>query len=106
MLRYPPFGRLARIVLEGEQGATERRARQASERLRSAAGSLADAAGDSLAVLGPAPAPIERLRGRFRMQLLVKARDARKMGRILAMADLHGTTAVRTIVDVDPISML
>jgi primosomal protein N' (replication factor Y) len=57
-------------------------------------------------VLGPAPAPIERLRGRFRMQLLVKARDARKMGRILAMADLHGTTAVRTIVDVDPISML
>ncbi|MFM8411876.1 MAG: primosomal protein N' [Alphaproteobacteria bacterium] len=112
-LGYPPFGRLLRFVLEGEADEVERRADRLGERLRRAAVAAGGADG-GLQVLGPAPAPIERLRGRHRHQLLVKARDARGIARLLAAsrpaleeasARTRGAT-VRVLVDVDPSSML
>ena len=104
-LDYPPFGRLARIVLEGEAEATERAAEQIATRLRASAGS-----GEGVQILGPAPAPIERLRGRHRVQLLVKARESRRLAQIVGTLRGAGAetraSGTRLIVDVDPISML
>jgi primosomal protein N' (replication factor Y) (superfamily II helicase) len=116
-LGYPPFGRLTRIVLEGTAEAVERETDRLARRLRAAA-TAATGAGEQVTVLGPAPAAIERLRGRHRHQLLIKAGDARAMSRLLDAARLrHGDgeppagrgrtdPAVRIIVDVDPINML
>jgi primosomal protein N' (replication factor Y) len=112
-LGYPPFGRLLRVVLEGEEREVERRAERLGEGLRRAAVE-ASGPGDELRVLGPAPAPIERLRGRHRHQLLVKARDSRGVARVLAAARSALEAAasrsrdgeVRVLVDVDPSSML
>jgi primosomal protein N' (replication factor Y) len=113
-LGYPPFGRLARIVVEGDASAVEQRAGELGERLRRAASSLATAASQHAEVLGPAPAPIERLRGRYRWQILVKTSDHRLMSRLLdrALGDAGEAVArkaaarLRTIVDVDPMHML
>src|SRR5690606_6178864 len=61
----PPFSRLAAIIVEGtKEDAAMRTARQ-----------LAASAGDQprLRVLGPAPAPLYRLSGKFRFRLLVNA---------------------------------
>jgi len=85
-LAYPPFGALARVVVHAED---EREAQAAAEALAAAvrvAGGAARASGIEVApgapdvdatieLLGPAPAPIARLRGRFRFMLLVKGRD-------------------------------
>jgi primosomal protein N' (replication factor Y) len=58
-------------------------------------------------VLGPAPAPLGKLRGEYRAQLLVKSPNRRKMREALqaVIAD-RPELARRTTIDVDPISVL
>ena len=66
-----------------------------------------NAASESLRVLGPAPAPLGRLRGEYRVQFLVKSGNRRRMKDVLLAAlAAHPEIARRTIVDVDPLSVL
>jgi primosomal protein N' (replication factor Y) len=67
-LFYPPFSRLLLAVLEAPE---EVRARDPLEELRSY---LETQLGDlgRIRILGPAPAPLMKLEGRYRQQLLVK----------------------------------
>jgi primosomal protein N' (replication factor Y) len=71
-------------------------------RLRPADGSPAP-----FRVLGPAPAPLGRLRGDYRVQLFLKGRNRRQM-RVALMSALASRPDVarRTIVDVDPLNVL
>ncbi|OGR00637.1 MAG: primosomal protein N' [Deltaproteobacteria bacterium RIFOXYD12_FULL_55_16] len=103
-LGYPPFSRLINLVLDGEQ----------EELVQNRAEALA-AKGKTLrrykktAILGPAPAPLARLRGRFRWQILLKGPDLEELhGLCLELeqeqARLGG--AVNLSVDVDPENML
>ena len=96
----PPFGRLASLIVSGRDAAEVRKL--ATDLARNAP----DQAG--LRVLGPAPAPIAMLRGRYRQRLLVMAADG---------VDLTGSIApwiknarprgnLRLHVDVDPYSFL
>lgn len=106
-LDYPPFGRLARVVLEGDADRVERSAEALGARLRNTIRSIPDLAPGAVQVLGPAPAPIERLRGRYRVQLLLKAADSRRLSQVLrTVRPETGKGALRTIIDVDPISMM
>jgi primosomal protein N' (replication factor Y) len=58
-------------------------------------------------VLGPAPAPLGKLRGEYRAQLLVKSPNRRKMREALqAIIAGRPELARRTTIDVDPISVL
>ena len=70
-LGYPPFGELTRIVVSAEDSGE---ALAAGEVLAGAARGASAAGG--VEILGPAPAPIARLRGRFRFMLLLKGADA------------------------------
>lgn len=66
-LFYPPFCLLVQIgISSSDLGETEKAAEHLAHACRR------NANGD-IAVLGPAPAPIARLRGKHRMQLLLKA---------------------------------
>ena len=101
-LGYPPLGNLALVRVDGPEEAAVRDAALALARVAREA-----ALGGE--VLGPAPAPIARLRGRHRAQLLLKHRDADALGRVArlvadAAAQLRG--ALRAHVDVDPVDML
>jgi primosomal protein N' (replication factor Y) len=60
-----------------------------------------------LTVLGPAPAPLVRLRGEHRVQFLVKGMRRADMRRALqaALADMPQVRR-RVTVDVDPLSVL
>ncbi len=60
-----------------------------------------------LRVLGPAPAPLGKLRGEYRAQVLIKGTNRKRMREAVmaAMADATRRGG-RTIVDVDPVSML
>ena len=107
-LAYPPFGRLVRVVIEGPGNQATQQAERIAHHLRRAAGSLEGVAPGEVMVLGPAPAPLERLRGRERYQILIKGKTAPQLTRTLARARLesHTTEETRTIIDVDPAGML
>ena len=92
----PPFGRLAAIILSG---ADEERVRQTADMLASAA-----PRGEGFLVLGPAPAPLYRLRGKYRYRFLLRARRGIGVQRLLSawMRRVKPPSGVRLVVDVDP----
>ena len=62
---------------------------------------------DSVRVLGPAPAPIERIKQRYRWQVLIKARERHELRAVLAqVAACPVHDGVRISIDIDPFNML
>jgi primosomal protein N' (replication factor Y) len=100
---YPPTVSLVNVIV---------RARTLAAALSDAAGIVArlrecDQDGRSFVVLGPAQAPLVRLRGEFRVQCLVKGRDRRRMREaLLSAVHERPDVARRTTIDVDPLSVL
>ena len=95
---WPPFGRLAAIILSApDQDTVERSARLLARSAPSLPG---------LRVLGPAEAPLAVLRGRHRRRFLIKARRDLPLQTILRhwVGGLELPNAVRLAVDVDPYS--
>ena len=97
---FPPYGRLAAILLRGRN---ETALHDAANALRAAA-----PVGDGIDVLGPARAPIYRLRGEARMRFLVKARRDVNIQAYLNdwLARVKMPSSVRRVVDIDPYSFL
>src|SRR6266496_3178193 len=78
---YPPFVALALLLSRHKDPA---KARATAQQLRNA---LVEANRDhSCRILGPAPAPFARLRGEYRIQLLVKARSRNQMRAVIDAA--------------------
>ncbi len=98
--RMPPFGRLAAVILSAVDGAR-------AEAAAAALGRAAPAA-DGIEVWGPAPAPLARLRGRYRYRLLVHAKRTAPLQQWLRawLAAVPLPASVRVQVDVDPQSFL
>ncbi len=93
--RLPPFSRLVALIIEGE------REEQVSQYARQLARSAPPA---DLDILGPAPAPLYRLRGRFRQRLLMRApRETGVQGYVHAwLAACKPPSSVRVKIDIDP----
>jgi primosomal protein N' (replication factor Y) len=106
-LGYPPYASLARIIVRA--AASDQAAAFAdaiAERFRGESGT-GSAAGASR-VLGPAPAPIARLRGMYRYHLHVHAPDDAALGALVqaAVGPLKTPPGVQYAVDIDPQDML
>jgi primosomal protein N' (replication factor Y) len=103
-LGLPPFGRLLQIVVSGRD---EEQVRAGTE-LLARAFDAADFGPRGCERLGPAPAPLARLRGRYRYQLLVKgpAESVRGAARALAEAVTTLPEGVQGCMDALPLSML
>ena len=106
-LDYPPYSRMVLLRIEG--------ARQASaEGLAAAVGrSLRELARktEGLVVRGPAPSPIERIKGRHRYQIQIRSTDGKLARHAAARAraafrERARAEEVRFLVDVDPVDML
>jgi primosomal protein N' (replication factor Y) len=97
---WPPFGRLAALILAGPDDETADRAAQAFAR---AAPHM-----PGVEVLGPAPAPLAILRGRHRRRFLMKAQRGINLQAALRewLARVKVPSNVRVQVDVDPYSFL
>jgi primosomal protein N' (replication factor Y) (superfamily II helicase) len=106
VLGYPPFARLILVRIDGpDEARVERAVTRLADRLRAQATALQAGEGS---VLGPAPPPVARLRGRHRRQILLRsqkvpalralARSARAVEGALRRAGM------RLVVDVDPYS--
>jgi primosomal protein N' (replication factor Y) len=102
-MRYPPLVALINTIVRGRtfSGAMDDAA-VVAQRLHESAGDRSE-----LRVLGPAPPPLGRLRGEYRAQVLVKGVNRRRMREaLLAAIRSRPDIARRTIVDVDPLSVL
>ena len=72
---YPPFCRLLRFLIRSpDQQYAEQKIDELAELLENA---LSDQ--DTLEILGPAPAPIERIHDQYRMHILIKTRSYEKI---------------------------
>lgn len=111
-LSYPPFTRLANVICQDEDvRAAEARLRLLSSKLGGR--SLLDAGpavggDDDLEVLGPAPCPLSRLRGRYRWHLLLKASNSDTLRERLAgaVSTLSASDRSGISIDIDPMSLL
>lgn len=99
---YPPYVGLVRFVAaHPDAGAAE----QAAVRIAAwLARANADRLGGALTVLGPAPCPIVRIKGRWRWHVLVKAAEPRAIGRVVRAWGARARGLV--IVDRDPVWLL
>ena len=98
-MRYPPQVAMVNVVVRDQ---TFEGAMAAAQAL---AGAMRGTAG--FVVLGPAPAPLTRLRGEHRVQLFLKGTSRKAMRESLQLALSRAARMAKAIaVDVDPLSML
>jgi primosomal protein N' (replication factor Y) len=99
-MRYPPLLSLVNVVVRSRTFAG------AMEDASDLAQKLQGRDGD-FSVLGPAPAPLGRLRGEYRAQILMKGTNRKRMREALAAAVAERPDVQRRVViDVDPLSVL
>lgn len=98
LLNMPPFGKLAGIVISGKN---EELTYKTAQNLIKAAPFMA-----GVEVLGPVPAPLALLRGKYRFRILVKSDKEIKLQQILTrwMALVNIPSGVDIRLDIDPYS--
>jgi len=102
---YPPFAHLASLTFSS---VAPSQAESASEE---GAGLLRKIKRDCrlrVEILGPITAPLGKVRGRFRWQILLKGRERSELHRLLFhfRGAYSHPSSVRLVVDVDPVEML
>jgi primosomal protein N' (replication factor Y) len=102
---YPPFAFLAALSISATAEKSVEDQAEAAARLF---GQLKRELKLRIEVLGPAPAPLYRLRGRFRRQILLKAPTRNDLRRLIAawLGRRVSLPNVREIVDIDPVDMM
>jgi primosomal protein N' (replication factor Y) len=107
---YPPFTRLVHILIQGNPETGVRDQAQEIGNLLSREREKRNLT-TSLTLLGPVPAPISKIKGRYRWQILLKGKDPRMLHQISAWVQETGKhilkgSGVQLILDVDPVDML
>lgn len=101
---FPPYLRMVNLKVSGsKEGQVQAVATQVAQLCRTGGEG-------KVAVLGPAPCPIDRIRDRYRWQVLLKGNDASVLHKICSHVIEHYSTLtkgdIRISVDVDPESMM
>jgi len=107
-LNYPPFAKLINLRFDGPKAdEVEKRAKSVAAQLRQLQ-VREPKFNPGIEVLGPAAAPIEKLRDRFRWQLLLKGKNSASLLEFASHARKLSpdSRAGRLQIDVDPYSML
>ncbi|MEO7143867.1 MAG: primosomal protein N' [Bryobacteraceae bacterium] len=103
LLRYPPFSALASVLVRDDK--QEEALRRSTE-----LGRLLDPAPEGLKILGPAQAPVPRLKAEYRYQLLIKAASRKRLNETLnelrRFATAQKWNASALAIDVDPVTLL
>lgn len=100
IFHYPPYTRMTQLLVRGKRRESvaqdaERIARRLEQRL----------AGEEVRISGPAPAPFERLQGKWRYQLLVRGRSPGRL-RTAVQSALATKLSSEVAIDVDPYQLL
>ncbi len=112
-LSYPPFSRLLRIIFSFKTRDTAGKiVKVISNRIRKTAPPLpAMSKGGipgGIEVLGPAPAPIEKIRNLWRWHIILKGKNAKalRQAAVFILEKIKDMKEIKIDIDVDPINML
>src|SRR5213593_4278329 len=101
---YPPFTALAGIMV------TDRDRERAADTAREIGEYLDSLRSNAMRILGPAPAPLERIKRMHRQQLLIKSSSRASLhqllGRLRQYIEDRKFGSTRVFIDVDPVSLL
>jgi primosomal protein N' (replication factor Y) len=103
MMHYPPFAAMANILVRSEK-------KEVAMRLAADLGHKLVPPPEQLRVMGPAEAPVPRLKNEYRYQFLLKAASRKALNETLqrirayALEQKWGATAL--VIDVDPLSLM
>ena len=105
LLGYPPYADMVRLVIRGPRETTTY---EFSAALAAHCRATLDPATTGGRILGPAPAPIAKLRGKHRFQIQLQGPDAAALRKAVTRAqqELKPPDDVQWIADVDPLDML
>jgi primosomal protein N' (replication factor Y) len=103
MMHYPPFAAMANVLVRAEK-------KETAMRMSSELGFLLTPAPENLRIMGPAEAPVPRLKNEYRYQFLIKAASRKSLNELLqrirsfAVENKWGATAL--VIDVDPLTLM
>ncbi len=105
--RYPPLGYVARIIFRGpSEELTDATAANFVSRLEAARLAL----GSEVRILGPAPPPFAKLRGKYRFHVLLQSPRPGPLGETIRRATANFVIPekddIQYVVDIDPVDML
>jgi len=108
-LRYPPFRRIANIIIKGDTNLEAKTG--ALEFKRFLVKIKSDLGIEDLDILGPAPALLHRLRGKYRWQIILKSKEMNSIHSILNRCkgiSLKTKELKRVFIhiDVDPVNLV
>ena len=99
---WPPYAKLLLVRVESPDQETARAlVTEIAER--------AQATGEPVDILGPAPCPLERLRGEYRMMVLFRAQNATTIHRLVRAArltEVQVPAGTKLVLDRDPVTMM
>ena len=109
--RYPPFSHVAILLLRGKN---EKEVIETAHAVREHLEIWQTDQGDTshpVEILGPAPAPLSKIEGKFRWHFLLRSNSVEKISRLLkSLADespiATKSSAVEFVIDIDPTSTL
>jgi primosomal protein N' (replication factor Y) len=102
-MSYPPFSAMANVLVRSDK-------KELALRMSGELGMLLTPPPEKLRVLGPAEAPVPRLKAEYRYQLLIKSASRIALNALLqkvrAFAQERKWPATALVIDVDPLSLL
>lgn len=102
---YPPFAHLAALIFSGNSATeVEKGAAMVAGLLHKTKRELKS----RVEILGPATAPLTKVRGRYRWQILLKSTGRNELHRLLKLfrGQIKLPAVVRLAIDVDPVDMM
>jgi len=102
-MHYPPFIAMANLLVRSEK-------QEEAMRLSVELGRLLTPSPEKIKVMGPAEAPVPRLKNEFRYQLLIKSASRKTLNELLVRAREFALEnkwpATALVIDVDPLTLM
>ena len=111
-LHYPPFAHVATLLLRGkDEQAVAEAAHAARDQLEMWQTDRENTHQTTVELLGPAPAPLSKIEGKFRWHLLLRSTNAEKIGQLLKrftdeLPASIKSQAIECVIDIDPTNTL
>lgn len=100
LLNYPPFGHMIILHIRGE---SESACCECAEECRR---ELEPSLNDSIIITGPLPSPVERIKGKFRYQIVIRGERLKRLREKLRMLAMSRHGGVEVYVDADPQNLM
>ena len=102
-MQYPPFAAMANLLVRAAK-------QEDALRMSTELGYHLTPAPDNIKILGPAEAPVPRLKAEFRYQLLIKSHSRKSLNELLKKAQEFSRAqkwnATAMVIDVDPLTLM